>query len=122
EESLRGGMGTRKQMAGEEDEDDVLCQGAPTASVKNFCGGAWASFCVSGRGAPPRGFRRKEAEEAEEGGGGGGRKERKRMMRMTRSPTGLNRPRPGSDSGHEQITPRVQPLPLQKPLPQKAPA
>ncbi|CAK0799364.1 unnamed protein product, partial [Prorocentrum cordatum] len=121
EEFLRGGMGTRKQMAGEEDEDDILCQGAPTASVKNFCGGA-ASFCVSGRGAPPRGFRRKEAEEAEEGGGGGGRKERKRMMRMTRSPTGLNRPRPGSDSGHEQITPRVQPLPLQKPLPQKAPA
>ncbi|CAK0799360.1 unnamed protein product, partial [Prorocentrum cordatum] len=74
EEFLRGGMGTRKQMAGEEDEDDILCQGAPTASVKNFCGGA-ASFCVSGRGAPPRGFRRKEAEEAEEGGGGGGRKE-----------------------------------------------
>ncbi|CAK0799358.1 unnamed protein product, partial [Prorocentrum cordatum] len=91
EESLRGGMGTRKQMAGEEDEDDVLCQGAPTASVKNFCGGAWG-------------------------------RENRWMMRMTRSPTGLNRPRPGSDSGHEQITPRVQPLPLQKPLPQKAPA
>ncbi|CAK0799361.1 unnamed protein product, partial [Prorocentrum cordatum] len=54
--------------------------------------------------------------------GGMGTRKQKRMMRMTRSPTGLNRPRPGSDSGHEQITPRVQPLPLQKPLPQKAPA
>ncbi|CAK0799353.1 unnamed protein product [Prorocentrum cordatum] len=71
---------------------------------------------VRPRGPPPR--------LPAQGGGGGGRRRRrrKRMMRMTRSPTGLNRPRPGSDSGHEQITPRVQPLPLQKPLPQKAPA